>query len=245
MKLIEKQLVVRVLAETDVLWTPLRFNDVGAEAAAAIVERRSQFRERGLLLAIGGAQADRQQARRVILKLEADGLLCLRGRGKKRSVCLTRRGDDFARSFCPTLRIDESWHLLERVGRLHAEFGTAKHLLEQDILGIRDWDDATPLLELEDLALPLLCAGLLDACGDTEGRVGYRVTNAGRKALLRMKPAPPIELPKPDANARKKFNELYVRGLDERRRWRSTRPSHVVIPASAGDWPCRRETPCV
>jgi hypothetical protein len=242
--------LARIVARDDGLWTPHRVTRGSSNScAAAIAEQRARFRSHGLTLTMGGSALERKSGGRLLAELERKGLIRLeKHHGQHRGVALTDFGDDIARSFVPTNRVDQSFPALELIrateklfrGRTNAGF-----ILEHDILEIESVDDGEPnldpkpFLDFEDQCLPLLCRGLLESASDTEGRIGYRTTAAGREALLAGPPEAPTQLPDRNPELSQRFIDLYVAELAARESWIPDRHSSVWIPLSAGMWPER------
>jgi hypothetical protein len=237
-----------ILCDTDILWTPFRTRRTTTIARdAAIVERRELFQKSGLVFATGGSSTARSRDSRAVAELAARKLVTVGAHGRNRTVRLTPAGDNYARSFLPSCRIDESWPVLEKIAAAEAAFdgrSNAGFIREFEILGIDNAepadDHARQLVELEDRALPLLAAGLIESCSDAEGTLGYRTTDAGREMLAAGQPSTPSKMPVYDATRGRQFTNEYNAGLHERDLWKPAIPNHVWIPLSAGMWPARK-----
>jgi hypothetical protein len=242
-----KSTLAALACETDVLWTPFRTTSPKhAPRDAAIIERRNLFRSSGLLFITGGAGADRMRGSRSLTELLDRRFVVLGGYGRNRTAKLTPAGDNYARSFLPSHRIDESWLVLEQIAATENAFdgrSNAGFVREFEVLGIED-AELSPvynlmLVELEDRALPLLAAGLIESCSDAEGTLGYRTTDAGREMLAAGQPSTPSKMPVYDKSLGTWFTGVYCQTLAEREQWKPSQTNHVWIPLSAGLWPAR------
>jgi DNA-binding PadR family transcriptional regulator len=244
----EREIILRILADTDAIWLPFRARATDdGKVAAAIAERRSLFRRVGIQLAIGGGDAVRQSGHRDLRSLVSKGLIRILGRGKRRGVTLTNAGDNYVRSIAPSLRIDEAWPALRLVRCVELLFALPirAYMLEFDILQIDQRvplnGNASRLLDFEFTCLPLLASGLLESSSDTQMRLGYRTTHAGRAALAKRKPARPRNVPPYSSAVGREFTQLWKAALAARDTWSPSRPGLVWIPLSAGMWPRRPE----
>ena len=249
----QKTRLISLMATVEVLWTPLRFQKNLTDEPAAVAEQRSAFRKRGISLVVGGSAATRQRGNRDLKALADEDLIELIGSGKGRCVRFTKFGDDYTRSLVPTKRIDEAWIALEIIDATDKTFegrSNCGYQLEFDILGIHGESesengdgDYSRLLLLEDFALPLLANGFLESSSDGQGRLGYRLSKSGKKALAAGKPKAPKRMPKYDPALGKEYIDLYCAGLRDRENWKQAGRNHCVIPLGCGSWPSLPGTP--
>lgn len=202
------------------------------------------FKSAGLSFITGGVAADRMRGSRALSELLDRRFVTLGGYGRNRTAKLTPAGDNYARSFLPTRRVDESWSTLEQVAKTEEAFGgrsNAGFVREFEVLGMdtSDLPRGNPLQQtmLEDKALPLLAAGLLESCSDANGVLGYRTTDAGKELLQGDPPKAPAKMPVFDKVLSAWFIDAYCQALAERERWKPSQTNHVWIPLSAGMWP--------
>lgn len=231
------------LAEIDALFVPFRFRQIPDTACAAIMERRSSYRSgRGVAIVLGGAGAERQAGSVSLSRLVDAGFVDHHGsnrRGGSR-ISITPLGDDWTRATCPVRSVGSAWPALELVATVHELFdgrGNAGFLQERDVLDLRDTTNAKPFLDWEDTCVPLLSRGLLDSETDTDGRIGYQVTAAGRAALATGCPTPLADAPEYDPEIGQHYSDRYLDALHERDSWRPAKPGHCFIPLSSGCWP--------
>lgn len=249
----QKIRLVSILAELDAIWTPVRYSvddsRESTKAGVAIFERRDRLHTNGIPLVIGGDERSRQAGHRELRGLVSRGLVRLLGYGKNRGVLLTAEGESIARSMAPVRRMDEAWKWLLAVADTQRHIvdpipGANEFVMETQVVGIDGTakgtvilDGTDPLSVLEDDCLPLFAAGLLDAHSDGEGRLGYAVTDKGRKAIAKGKPAKPRRLPPYDSSIGQVYIERYAAAMDSRERWGPSHGNTVVIPLGCGDWP--------
>jgi hypothetical protein len=231
-------LLIEILADENVLWTPFRHNYLNGKSAAAVCERRNDYRKKGGLEFLhGGRGSDRQAHHRNLAAAKNAKLIVTSGKTRPR-VQLSDAADDKLRTLCDCYRVDQSWPILQRVVEL-TDRGVvnAGCVCEVDILGL-DYDSvqSRDLVRLENQSLPLLVRGYLDSNSDLDGRLGYSITTLGRQALADGPPTPK-ELPRCSDAESDLFAGLFHDKLEERVNWIPGHPSLVAIPLGAGDWP--------
>jgi hypothetical protein len=228
--------LVDILADTDVLFTPVRTID----PIAAVFQRRQLYGTAGVQCLAAGLDCDRKSAERRFAQLEDDGFLSVSMVGWRRHCRLSDAADWCMRSLVAQFTLDCSWPALAVIRDMaDAGYGNGSFVLETAVLGI---DYGLPgtgekLVMLELLLLPSLCRGLVDSEVDSGQHVAYRLTDAGRRALASSPPVAPPDLPD--------FNQVYIDRYDERFRarlkrrenWRSTIRGDLSIPMAAGCWP--------
>lgn len=236
--------LTKILADTDILWSPFRDLDRhNYRPGGAIAERRDQYTRHGVPFVVGGDAASRMAGSRQLAEYRSKGLVRLFGSGRNRGVRLTPKGEAVARSLtaCHVVSDPEPWAMLEAIAAVPFKRTNAGCVLEVHLVDSQ-YDQpriSYKLNRLEQMALPLITAGWLDAASDTEGRIGYSITDEGRAALAK---GPPDlgELPGMDDDDAELYDELLKAGLAERQQWKPDR-NVVWIPLSAGMWPGRPE----
>lgn len=235
----DKRLLIGIVAALEGLFTPYRTATHPSAALAAIVRRRSAYRSgAGLSWSIGGDDRNRQAGLRSLKRLQSAGLVRLvRGRTDRRCGVVLRR-IDACLSLTPTKLASEVWHHLEHVAALDKRRGVSRncgYVNERDVVGMSaDSTDGALVQAFTDDAVALLIAGYLDTYCDTHGRIGWRVTDAGRQALKLGKPEPD-DLGEYDSALGDAYLDLVVAELRSRETW-SDDNNRVAIPLSAGLW---------
>ena len=160
------------------------------------------------------------------------GLVNVRGVTQAQRLRLTPRGYDVAAEIVRGYTHSDSWSLL----LLCAALGGPN---ECEVLGrglSYDLPDGYILARLEELACPLLVAGLLTSHSDTNGCIGYYVTNVGLTAIQAGRPPLPDPLPAYDSQAAELYSTLFLVRLAERESWTPQNQNEICIPSSAGTW---------
>lgn len=235
----EAELLLRVLAAVEALHAPIRWSGSSySKTAAAIYERRADFRKNGLFFPGGGTAAERQAHSRTLSALVGKDLITSAG-GTATFVRFTEYGEQYARALTPIHPPEERYRLLAEVARLTDEgHHNEGHVLEVYVLGhdsYREPDIKTALSELEDKFNAFLTAGWLEANSDSRGAVGYRITGAGREGLE----GGPIHLePLPDYTLEnsQRYTELFLTAIKERETWKPRSTSNLAIPLPCGAW---------
>jgi len=199
-------ILVRILAQTDGLFWPMRGPDWRARAGGIVLVRQRDYAAKGICWSSGGAGADRISAMRLLDDLEVNGLIRVyRSRGRAGVfVRLTDRAEHETRALSDLPTVQDSHALLRRVidldvntpehGRLASELWLGKL---RDYVG--DFADRLTLIQIE--ALPALARGWLDSRSDVHGRTYYAATDAGRAAAVLPASEPSLDLPAPDRAA--------------------------------------------
>jgi DNA-binding transcriptional ArsR family regulator len=165
-----KALLVRVLAESDAVWLPIRQSEWEHSRPAAIYFAREAFRaNRGVIVAAPGSDAERKAAERAITALVQAGYLKARHRARGRYLRLTDEAEDRLRQLCG---LPGLWLAYEAVRRHVGPTWTPEIALN----GGRGWGDGhgRELVFVELLLLPALIRGIVVAGSDVYGRVYYR-----------------------------------------------------------------------
>jgi hypothetical protein len=240
-------LIVSVLAATDVLWVAFRgWHRAPCGSANAVGERRATYRRGGLVFTGGGTGARRQERSRELDEARRAKLIA----GATTTRPLIRLTDDgfaVARALagCPFIGDADTWNILARVEALTQAGVTNSgcgpvglYVPEYAILNRPHGSqlESPEVVGLENQAMPLLVAGLLEARSDCHGRVGYAITPEGRAALAAGPPAEPEGLPAFDEVAAELYNDGFFGGLKARNHW-EPEGKDLAIPLSAGLWP--------
>jgi hypothetical protein len=223
-------LAIETLSRIDAVWTPCRFSSMTTKAVAAIYEQREAD---GVLVVGGGSVRDRVSHHRMLASARAAGVLVVSGDARP-LVKLTAEAEASARSLCGLDSLFASFPLMASIDKAAARCGTNCGFVgEDDVLG-KPYDQlqSHDLVRLENKLLPLLVRGWLESDCDSEGRVGYRITEAGR-AAVRPKRA---KLPAFNQFCADEYDRLYSPTMDERNSLEPDRPGHLAIPLSCGCW---------
>lgn len=204
------RLLVTALGSADGIFLPVR-NWSGCFAGARH-EAIADYRTTGVPVLIGGADAARKSGQRLIAELVSEGLV-VRGSGgaKAAYLKLTVAGETRARALAGLPNRDGARGFLAAVAEIAAEYvmGLAP---EVDFYtdggpGAGAWDegatreDRRAIAGLENVALPSMHAGWVEARSTIHGHVCYVVTDAGRAELEHPTADPAFKLPDPDDEA--------------------------------------------
>jgi len=228
--------LVDLLADTDVLFTPVRTID----PIAPVFQRRQIYATAGVPCLAAGLDTDRKSAERRFAQLEDDGFLSVSMVGLRRHCRLTDAADWCMRSLIATYTVDCSWPAMSVIHAMAAAgYGCGSFVLETTVLGVEYGLPGVgeKLVMLELMLLPALCRGLVDSEVDSGGRVAYTLTDAGRLALASSPPVAPIGLPDFDQVHIDRYDERFRARLKRRDDWRSHIRGDLSIPMSAGCWP--------
>lgn len=234
----EARVLVQVLARVDALHWPGQ-EPFSMPREQVRFERRRQYAETGLDLVGGGTVQERQRFGRMLLALQAAGLLDIIESKRRQGVRLSAYGDSLARRMVDTYTVAESWDLLEYLVQWQADFGEGTfpdHLAAE----ISTWDgsdeDGAALAEMRQELVPLLPVGYVWTHGDARYPRCYwlHVTPAGRAAFDRGPPpdAPPkVEFSQAASDLYDREWNRYARQLDVAK---PEKPQDLCPPASCG-----------
>lgn len=236
------KVLVRLAALIDALWMPWRH--VGSNsAAAAVMERRRDFRRRkGLALPGGGSDQSRKSHSRTLAEARGLKLVTARGDTTRPIVGFTQTGELMARGLASTGLVCHARPVLKRLAALTDQGltnGPDEDLSDGHVL---DWHLAGPgatsetLRQLEFWALPLLVNGLATSESDAVGQIGYAITSAGRAELARRAPTEPAGLARGTREWGDLYVDLLVAELRAREQWDPENQREIWIPMSAGCW---------
>jgi hypothetical protein len=208
----ENEILMRVLGETDAVWTPIRCWT--GPTAPAVFHARERFAEAGTPWASGGADpAERKAVERAKATLTRRRLLKAYrpNRGRTIGVGFTLAGETIARRLAGTPTIFSSWLTCHELAGRSKRPGEAKlirdvWIAEAELIGT---GLATAAL-VETLLLPALATRYAESASDAAGRASYALTSRGW-AWLDAGIAPPDDSEAPhDPEAR----ALYLEKLD-------------------------------
>lgn len=237
--------LLAVLATVEVAYLPFRhLPSLDPATAAAIVERRRLYRQHGLPVVVEGGGNAMAHSRRLNV-LRRLGYVRTAGKTRGVTVQLTPVGDDYARLRAPTSHVYDSapWALLGRLAKPLPDDVTNAGFVHERCLAAVPFGRAAKSSEfyaLEESATPLLCRGWAKSTSDARGHLGYRITDAGRDALLGGRRA----LQEADYRGGEVadwYIDLFSRLLQERERWTPVEGKDVAIPLSAGLWMTEQE----
>ena len=190
-----------VLASTDLTWQPLR---VEADRTAHYYAQRD-YRQGGVRWTAGDTStAEGQRAKRLLRRLEAEGLVeaTRAGKGAGTRAKLTEKGFKLARQEAGVPGLAESIRALEAAERVYQ-----KNVAAQPWRACHSGHQATEAelaAELglspecaQQLALPCLERDLLSSGSTVTGCVSYFVTKSGQELLARRLAAQQAQEPAP------------------------------------------------
>ena len=227
--------LIRLLAQTDAIFRPLRLMDWNVPGPGNLWEARQQFKVSGVQINSGGGQADRKSIQRLLDVLVSDGLLIKSGSGKSAGFKLSDAGETRSRSLCGLPSLADSHRYLIKVIDLERETDHGCLTPEYLLLGATNYeqtDDFTVrIFDLEMFLLPALVHGWLDARSDLHGRTYFSAKALGQQIATSFPPSSPANLPSYDDAA----NDLY---LSTRRKYREElRTAKPKNPSEIGDCP--------
>ncbi len=204
----QNNVLVRVLAQTDGLWLPMRQADWYRSVPAVLYEARQRYRTAGVLHRPSDPSASGRQAEgRMLAAMADDGLLVLTTPDTRRTdVRLTCRGDQYARALCGLPGVRQTLDALTIIARIRGGHGEASEVHPSLMTrrgGYAHRDAASLLGVLQDILLPALVRGWCQSASDCEGRVRYRLT------LPEVLTADPVsDLPAADPDATDRYYRL-------------------------------------
>ncbi len=236
----ERHLIARLTVKAELIWQPFRWNpgqtNESARALAAILEKRAAYPVEGVELRIGGAATERQKAHRGLKKLETDGFVqVVRGEVHRVGVRLLRL--DAMLYMTPNATLAECWPSLALVAAAADDPASSRQgdfVSESAILGADFTADDAELFA--DHAWPLCALGYLDSYTDSEGRLAWSITPAGRQALADGAPTPDDMSGEYRKDAADLYIQLSTAGFAERPTWRPRSLCNIAIPLGAGSW---------
>ena len=191
------QLLIDVLAKTDALFAPYRF-DGGRHAPGSIWTRRTRFALDGIVTAGGETDATtRKQRSRMIAELTAAGMLSRSRPGAHPRHTTHADGRHCLGAICELPDLDTGFQIMRQtaaIGRtgnatIDACPATAARPLirEYFLLGCDGWreddDFETLVIGLENDLAPALWRGYVESHSDGKRRVHYQLTEAGLAIL--------------------------------------------------------------
>lgn len=204
----EKNLLIRICAERDALFVPLR--DPRAAHWSAVWEMRRTCRATGLPWRSNerSGSAASKAAERSLRALERSGLLVrLAPRASKTlNIRLSDEGDETARELTGRETVSDAIETIREIDRLtktrpyrELKWRGIGLLPEIALNEGRGWGDgnSAELIGVEDRVLPALSRGWAVSNCDSVGHVYYMLTDAGRTAIKTFRPRPPVEREQP------------------------------------------------
>ncbi len=230
--------LIRILAQTDAIFRPMRAADWTPPAPSNIWEARQRFSEGGVTSSTGGGgEARRKASQRTVDELASTGLLVLCGDKRRVGVRLTEAGEVGVRSLCGLPGLDESHRVLRQIIELSAKADDGQSLCREFWLwGVSNYSgdtkaDANEAWEISLLLASSLCRGWIESSSDIHGRACYSATKAGRAAAKQPAPSLPRELPEWSEPAGRKYHDETIAA---RQRLRSASPT---TPGEIGQCP--------
>lgn len=234
-----------LLAEVDALFEPIR-DWSSTRRNAAIIKARRQFHERGIpFRTAGGTGSERTAATRAADELEATKLVVFsRRRGRRTTWKLSEAEDWRLRWWTHQAEVHEMALALFAVDVVSATLEGAI-CPEIRLTGGRGWDGepSEQLLGIEELLLPALVRDFVVSHSDHHGRVGYSLTDSGRKFLAGWKGETGALDETYHRRAAKAAHSRYCESLASARAELLERAhheavsNHIAIALSAGMWP--------
>jgi DNA-binding transcriptional ArsR family regulator len=182
------QILIKILAETDATFEPVR-DETNSRHLAGIWDRRKKYFARGLPIGIGGTELERKQFERHLDALERGGAVkCSRENGRRGFWKLADETEWPVRRLATGSDLPELLVLLLAVqAHQDAGFTNQEFVPEWSLaFGSRVPSGETyvgGILHVQDVAAPGLCRGFLTSCGDFHTHTGYHITTAGRDFL--------------------------------------------------------------
>lgn len=234
-----------LLAETDALFEPIR-DWSSTRRNAAIIKARRQFHERGIPFRVaGGTGAERTAATRQADELERSQLVAFsRRRGRRTTWKLSDPEDWRLRWWTHQAEVHEVALALFAVDVVSATLEGAI-CPEIRLTGGRGWDGepSEQLLGVEELLLPALVRDFATSHSDRHGRVGYGLTDSGRKFLASWKGETGVVEKLYHRRAAKAAHARYCESLKAARAELIERAhheeasNHIAVALSVGMWP--------
>jgi hypothetical protein len=228
--------LVHLLASERALWHPLRSEDwTTATAPTVIYEHRREFRDKGVRWTAGGADAERKTSERFLSGLVEQGLIEAFGQPRRSHCRLTHRGRWLATALARMPDDSDGWSsvlsVLEYAGGVTGVW--VSELLVAGLEGYRAKGARRQLARVADFAVPAIVAGWIEATSDVHGRVYYAVTLDGLMAAQQPEPTPPDDLPGPDDEAKRLYDEAEAAARDQLRTEKPHNPSEIgFVPFS-------------
>lgn len=231
---------LEIYAEIEATFTPFRFDrrPESSKIAAALFDRREDYRRTGLPIVRGGLAADRVSGSKLMNELRRAGLVETQG-GTSLTVRLTDLGDWYGQAITPNDAIELTWPLFGCVAALQDAGFDNEGFVSETFLVSKEYDqvEKLELLTLEDRLGFYLRRGWLASQSDSRGRIGYSVTAEGREVLEAGCPVRPEGLPEYDTELFDECYELSEAAYQASRRLKPLRANSIYIPLSAGLWP--------
>ncbi|MBK9118005.1 MAG: hypothetical protein IPM18_00130 [Phycisphaerales bacterium] len=205
-----QELLARLLGETDAIWLPLR--SWRRPVPGNTYEARVAFRRSGGISWASGGRSERARkaAQRLLEELAAAGSIIVTRSRQVRTdlVLLAPDAEADTRQLCGLPGMYSGWLSAREVARHSKRPGEAALMTDVwiDEVQLSGSPDKRERMLTEELLLPALAAGYVDARADARGLVYYAVTRAGW-AWLNAGAAPPDDEDGPcDEDARQTYH---------------------------------------
>lgn len=208
-----ERIIVHILGATDAVWLPQRghYAPLGSNTFLA----RRDFAKTGVPWRSGeSSEAGRKGAQRALEAVVSSGLLAAHRPRKAKTLgaMLTDEGEARARALCGLPSLAAGVATVAEVERLSTSPGA---WVAETVLSGAAYDEPganAALMDVEDMALPVLTRGWLAAHSTIHGHVCYRVTEAGREILSGLGA---LDLPEVDSGADEAARAQYFQSLTE------------------------------
>jgi hypothetical protein len=244
-----QETLVRLLAQERTIHRPLHSADWSTGGAPTVIhERREEYRRKGLRWSAGGSEAERKGSERFLSGLVENGLVEAFGQPRRTHVKLLPRGRWLAAALAHMPDDGDGWSCVQAVLE-YSNGVTGRWVSELLVAGLESYSDKgarRQLVRIEDSATPGIVADWLEATSDVHGRVYYAATLEGLMAASRPEPTPPVDLPSPDDEAVRLYDETEATARDQLRTDKPHNPSEIgFVPFSCspggmavGPWNC-------
>jgi len=212
------EMLVSILATVDAISLPPRAEDHTPAAGSNIYAARRTYPSDGVPWTSGATtEADRKKGRRILEKLEADGMVSASSSRQAISVMLTAAGEAFARSLVGLPGIADAHTAASAVLHWCGDGWVSETILVANrpnaSYGSLGPNEGWLLAANDEILLPALCRQYVRANSDLHGRVYHQVTETGLDWVLAGEPELPSDLPEADPAAM----GLYLSVRDSRR----------------------------
>ncbi len=228
--------LIRLLAQTDALWWPVRDWSDGNNVSA-IFERRQAYRPEGVPFPVphGADPAARKARERFIGKLETAQLVDVRRKvGRRVGWRLAHRTEYDLRSEAGQWPFWQTIAVMRCLAAHHEVLGpNGNGVWEGALAGS---EDNSKLRDLADMLLLAFNRDWVRTNSDRDGHVGYFLTATGRQVLgdpNRFDPGATWVYVEATGDA---YDKACNDAMAELRRAKPEGQAHVIVPLSSGQW---------